>query len=78
MLFFFLFFGRDQIEYTDLSLAVDHVKENKIWALLHFKNNYTRSLAEMYSFGLHADPEDIIDGFINTWIDLTSKLIQIL
>lgn len=63
------------IEYTDLSLAVDHVKQNKIWALLHFKTNYTRSLAEMYSFSLYADPEDIINAFINTWIDLTNQYI---
>lgn len=44
---------------------------------MHFQNNYTRSLAEMTELitnrNKYVDTETFINGFVNSWIDLSSN-----
>lgn len=65
-----------QTIYNNSESALKDVRKNEVWALLHFPNNYTRSLAEMTKLITnrheHVDTETFINGFVNSWIDLSS------
>lgn len=62
-----------QIEYDDRDKALYDVRENKVWGLLSFPHNFTRSLAHKVTEGVDADNEYLAQSFIETWVDLSSK-----
>lgn len=63
-----------QVQYDDDNVALSDVRKNKVWGLLHFQGNYTRSLANRVTEGTKVSPEDVTSSLMNTWIDLSSML----
>lgn len=62
-----------QVEYENNEKALYDVRRNKVWGLLHFNENYTRSLANRVSEGTRVQEEDVINSLMSTWVDLSSK-----
>ncbi|XKL64323.1 hypothetical protein PGB90_004409 [Kerria lacca] len=65
----------DFIEYENITTALDDVKKNKVWGLLHFPQNYTHSLAHKVTGGIFTSIDQVANGFMNTWIDLSNQYI---
>lgn len=63
------------VQYDDDDIALNDVRKNKVWGLLHFQNNYTKSLANRVTEGTRVSPEDVTSSLMNTWVDLSNQYI---
>lgn len=62
------------MEYKYLSNAFEEVKKNDLWALIHFKKNFSMAMAHRINGDLTADGEVeyIASNSIDAWLDMSS------
>lgn len=63
------------VEYHNRTTALQDVRKNKVWGLLHFNENYTRALSRRVSDGLKVEPEDMDMSLLESWVDLSNQYI---